>query len=344
MDLILHIGTEKTGSTAIQEHLARHREDLLASRIGFPDFLDSNNHRALASVFIADSLDDDYLRARHLVEPAPRRRHRDKLLRALGRQLESLEGEVDRYLISAEHFHSRLLTPEEVRSFTDAVTPMFDRVRVICYLRRQDRMALSFYTQKLRAGYIPPTILPIANVRRRHPDLPPYFDFEALLDRWADAVGPEAVEPVIYSRASLIDGDVVADFYHRIGCPLPESAEPPRANESLSCAGQMALLAFNRAHGGDLESRSRCRPEREQLNRFLQSEARGPGILPSHAEAEEFLRAFAPSNGRIARKWFDRDELFPDDAGEYPEREAAPDWEAAAELLARFAMVGEGSR
>ncbi|CAN0605052.1 unnamed protein product, partial [Ectocarpus sp. 12 AP-2014] len=181
----------------------------------------------------------------------------------------------------------------EVQAFVDAVAPLFDGVRVICYLRRQDRMALSFYTQKLRGGFIPPSILPLANVRRKAPALPPFFDFESLLQRWAGALGSEVIEPVVYSKATLAGGNVVTDFYTRIGCLYPGEDDAPRANESLSCAAQMALLAFNRAKGGDLDSRNRARTEREALCKFLQRESTGAGVLPSHEEAAEFLDAFS---------------------------------------------------
>ncbi|MFT7288561.1 MAG: hypothetical protein ACI87W_002683 [Halieaceae bacterium] len=342
MRLILHIGTEKTGSTALQQHLAAHRDHLAGEGIVLADFLQGENHRALASAFMNDDLDDDYLRARGIVPAGARRKHREKLLRGLRDSLKRHRDVAHSYLVTSEHFHSRLLSDREVQRFTDSVAPLFDSVQVICYLRRQDRMALSFYTQKLRGGFIPPTILPVANTRRLHPQLPPFFDFESLLERWAGALGAAAIEPAIYSRSELRDANVVGDFYQRIGCTYPGDAARSMANTSLACSAQMALLAFNRAHGGDLESRSRVRDRRESLNAFLQRHASGPGILPSDAEAAEFLAAFEPSNRRVAQKWFGREQLFPADESEYPKRESTPDWATATALLAEFMALPTG--
>jgi hypothetical protein len=336
MRLELHIGTEKTGSTAIQEHLHGHREQLIEAGVALPLFLGSANHRALASIFVRDEQDDDYLRAQNVVAPERRAVHREKLLAKLERSIEQARRSADRYVISAEHFHSRLLAPGEVQHFARCVAPLFDSVRVRCYLRRQDQMALSFYTQKLRSGFIPPTILPILNVRRLHPSLPPFFDFESLLQRWADALPDASIEPAIYDRAQLEGGDVVTDFYAWLGVTKPGGGAPVRANASLSGAGQMALLALNRVHGGDLAARTRSRPLREDLNQFLQQRAQGPGVRPSRAEAQEFAAAFDASNRRVAERWFDRRELFPPLDGEYGDMVSGADWEQASVLLAEF--------
>ncbi|MEJ2523509.1 MAG: hypothetical protein P8080_11660, partial [Gammaproteobacteria bacterium] len=69
--------------------------------------------------------------------------------------------------------------------------PLFEEVRVRVYLRRQDELALSFYSQKLRAGFIPPSIMPLANLKRPRQ---PYFDFDALLSRWAAVFGEAIAE------------------------------------------------------------------------------------------------------------------------------------------------------
>ncbi|MEM1404578.1 MAG: hypothetical protein AAGG55_14670 [Pseudomonadota bacterium] len=335
MQLILHIGTEKTGSTAIQERLEGQRGDLADHGLLLPDFLNSSNHRALASVFMRNDLDDDYLRALKLVEPAARARHRDQLFR-------NLEAHVNRHpdaralVISAEHFHSRLLHQDEVNAFADRIKPLFDDIKIICYLRRQDHMALSFYTQKLRAGFIPPTILPVPNIRRLRPALPLFFDFEALLERWSVAFGDAAIEPAVYARSALIGGDVLHDFFARIQFPLAAEDEDAKANQSLSSAGQMALLAFNRERGGDLPERTAARDERERLSAYLQRHAAGKGVTPSVEEATEFLAAFDDSNRSVARRWFEREELFPADLGSAGECVVAPDHDGAEALLRLF--------
>ncbi|MEO0437601.1 MAG: hypothetical protein AAF098_11905 [Pseudomonadota bacterium] len=337
MRLHLHIGTEKTGSTALQSYLAAHREVLAAEGVVMPDFLESSNHRALASVFMRDEQDDDYLQAEGISAPAARAKRRKELIKALKLQLRRAKASHRVMIISSEHFHSRLLSQAEVTSFCKAIFPLFKGVKVTCYLRRQDLMALSFYTQKLRGGFIPPTILPIRSVRLHRPELPPFFDYLSLLERWESAAGTEAIEPVVYERSSLINGDVIQDFFARIKCKYPGNGRQKTLNSSYSAAGQLALLTFNRLHAGNQELRAQSQEVRLRLDQFLQESAPGDAVLPSREEADEFMQAFVDSNRRVARKWFEREELFIEPGPSYPENDTPPDWEKASLLLAKFA-------
>ena len=49
MELYLHIGTEKTGTTTIQSFLAANRDLLKRNRILYPRAPGEQNHRALAA-------------------------------------------------------------------------------------------------------------------------------------------------------------------------------------------------------------------------------------------------------------------------------------------------------
>ena len=336
MRLLLHIGTEKTGSTAIQEALQNSRTHLLKQGYALPAFLHEANHRALACAFISDAESDDFLRAQGLLDGADRAAFRDQLLESLAADLRSLESRAHSYVLSSEHFHSRLRSVEEVEYFARRVLPLFSSVRILCYLRRQDRLALSFYSQKLRDGYVPPSILPLQNLERWAPRLPPFFDYEALLDRWETACPGATIQPRIYSSAALIGGDVVSDVFDWMACPAPLEVDPMRANVSLSSAAQSALLAFNRAQGGDIPGRSRTQALRGRLSAFLEQRESGRSRLPSRREAWQWLQAFEAANHRVAQHWFGREELFDDNLEDYPEEETRPDWERAATLLAEF--------
>lgn len=57
---LLHIGTEKTGATTIQEFLRINRKALLAMNIHMPDFLGIGNHQWLPNLFQEDSFDESF--------------------------------------------------------------------------------------------------------------------------------------------------------------------------------------------------------------------------------------------------------------------------------------------
>ena len=290
---------------------------------------------------MGDAESDDYTRLHGLDDAETRAPWRSSFLAAFEEEVRNCEAGV--FVISSEHFHSRLLKSSQVASLAAFLGPLFDDIRVRVYLRRQDELALSFYSQKLRAGFIPPTILPLANVRRPRRAPPPYFDFHALLCRWADAFGEHAVHPCLYDRAALHQGDVVSDFCHFAGLPLPDVMPPEPVNTALGAPAQAALLRFNECCAGDRDSRERHRPTRDALAAWLQVHGAGVSVLPRRTEAEEFYAAFAEGNGAVARRWFGRELLFNEDFSRYPEEPDPVDWERAASLLAGFAASVDAS-
>ncbi|KGE04731.1 hypothetical protein [Pseudohaliea rubra] len=340
MRAVIHIGTEKTGSSSLQAYLCSGAGELAVAGVHCCTSAGDGNNRALVTAFMDLEESDDYTRLHGLDDTETRAAWRAAYLEAFEAEVAACTA--DLFVISSEHFHSRLLAPAQVAALAAFLRPLFDDIQVRVYLRRQDELALSFYSQKLRAGFIPPTILPLANVRRSPRTPPPYFDFQALLERWADAFGEAAVYPCLYDRSLLQGGEVVSDFCHFAALPLLDVVLPSPVNTALSAPAQAALLRFNECCGGDRESRERHRPTRNALAAYLQAHGAGRSVLPARAEAEEFYAAFAAGNAAVARRWFGREQLFNEDFSRYPEAPAPVDWERAAALLAGFA-AGQSS-
>lgn len=338
MRLILHIGTEKTGSTAIQQHLVANRAAMAEGGAHLCESAGQANHRALVAAFMLGDFHDDFLRLRNLVEPASRDAWRAQLLEAFTAEVELAKADADVFVVSSEHFHSRLLEADSVAQLAAFLNPLFSDISVVCYLRRQDEMALSFYSEKLRAGFIPPEILPLSNLRRRQGALPPFFDFESLLDRWSEAFGPGRLSVQLYQADSLLNADVVEDFFQLADLGPPEIRLPSAANPSLCLAAQAALRRYNDICGGqDVAARDHHRPGRQALVAYLQEQGgQDRGQLPTREEAKAFYAAFAASNNRVAARWFQRAQLFHEDFSVYPEQPQTVDWETVASLFAGF--------
>ncbi len=338
MHCILHIGTEKTGSTAIQQFLHynsgkfKRQGAHLCTSVGKP------NNRSLPAAFMREDRNDDFLRRMNHKGIAGRRRWRRQLLKEFLNEVAQANKKSEVFIISSEHFHSRLQHLDEVRELFSFLEPLFSSISVICYLRRQDHLAMSRYSEAMRAGHVHQSPLP-AGARRAKGPLPNYFDFESLLNRWADAFGEENIQPHIYSKDTLLNGDVIQDFVQAAGLQLPQDSalKVGNANIALSAEAQTVLLGVNRKFR-ELECTESELRLRGSLVRYLQLNAPGKSRQPSAAEARQFYALFEPSNNAVARRWFGRDSLFDVDFSQYPESVPVVSAENVAELLAGFMM------
>ena len=330
MRCILHIGTEKTGSTSLQTALSVNRQHLSERGIFYSKEAGRLNSRALAAAFCHYS-SDDYLARLGIEDTTQHISWRDKLLDKIREEVGTAQTSHDTFLLSSEHFSSRLVSEEQIASLKSFLLTLFADFDVACYLRRQDRMAVSRHNEVLRAGFAEP-ILP--NVQTSD-SLPLLFDFEALLRRWSKLAGQSALKPRIYDKKALVDSDIVDDFSKTfLHTRLPE--RPLRqANVALSKPAQDALHMFNTAMGPS--TRQALSQARRKLSQYLEIHAPGQGRQPTSDEARKFYTLFKPGNDRVARTYFKEEILFPEDFdSEYPEIEDSKHHTGAQLLLQYF--------
>lgn len=333
---ILHIGTEKTGTTSLQAFLSANRAALEQNGFRYARFAGDDNHRALAAYASADSERDD-LRQRFEITSAAD-------LAGFRARLEAeAEAEIAAYpehtfILSNEHCSSRLITPEDIARLKALLDRLFSRVEIALYLRRQDRVAVSFYSTQLLMGSPEARLLPEGD------ELDFYYDYEALLARWAEAFGRARVHPALFEPESLTGGSVTEDFAARWG--LGGGLQPvARHNASLRPEAQALLDRLNAAFPPVIEGRAN--PLRGDLANVLAASHAGPGRRPSRAQVEAFLARHEASNDAVRRTWFpEREHLFDADFEGYPEHDSDPEPDFAtladmAGLLWRHARTAE---
>lgn len=312
MKLILHIGCEKTGTSSIQKALASDREAFSAGGILFPKLHGWTNHTEIAVAAMNPSRGDE-LQIRELTRAGCDNEEYRRRIRAMLRD-EIAAGGHDRLLISNEHCHSRLRRPVEVQRLADLFDGIADEITVIVYLRRQDRMAVSSNSTRLKVGGRGPIFPP-----EKPGVTPPYFDFEALLRRYSKVFGAGNIRVRIYERALLADGDVVADFYETAALGRPGKSVP-ELNTSVSAAQYRFLQKFNARF--PLLRDGKVNPERGPIYARIQNVLTGPPFRPARADAEAFYARFAEGNARVHRDYrpdLDRPTLFEEDFSSYPE-------------------------
>lgn len=341
MRCILHIGTEKTGSTAIQRFLHDHIDHLRERRVHVCQSAGEANSRLLAAAFMDEEKVDDILSALKHKNLKARRRWKSRVLKGFEKEVVKARKKCDVFVVSSEHLHSRLFSLAEVNELAEFLQPLFEKIEVICYLRRQDQMAVSRYSQALRAGHVLGASVPRGD-RIFEDHLPPYFDFKSLLERWADAFGESSVNPYIYSSSSLLEGNVVLDFLQKANMGIDIHSMPiaVHANSSLSLEAQTVLLGMNAALEKIDKTEGR-HPQYRSLVKYLDENAQGVGLRPEKAEAWSFYRAFESSNRAVANRWFGRDTLFDEDFSRYLDVKPEVNAEEVAALLAGFMLQEE---
>lgn len=206
MELLLHIGTEKTGSTAIQAWLDANDRGLAQSGIHVARCLGRPDHRLLAVHARTPGRPDEALLSPGSWAVEDAASIGAHLAAALADEVAAAEAaDCHLFVISSEHLHSRLPTAAEVNRVAALLAPLFDGIEVLCYLRPQAELHQSRLSVGVRALAHGPWVLEAFAAD------PAYYDYFALWQRWSAAFGEVTLVP--FRRV----GDVVQDFAARLG-------------------------------------------------------------------------------------------------------------------------------
>lgn len=306
---ILQIGTEKTGTTTLQAFLARNRDLLAARGVLYPRFPGEMNHTGLAAYAMEADRADALRDALGLRGPAGVEAFRRRFEAAAAAEL----GDAGTVVFCNEHCHSRLKTEAEVARLRALLAPHFDRIEVAVYLRRQDQVALSLYSTRLKSGGTGTDILPRCDPRD------PYFNYDVLLRLWEGVFGRDHLHPRLFERSELVGGDVVRDFLAAWDLGSPGEYRPvANLNESIRPEAQDFLRRVNAhlAPVGDLPVEVVQGPLAAALAQLMP----GRGARPARAEAEAFQARYREANEAVRRRHFPhRAALFDEGFAAYPE-------------------------
>ncbi|MEA3445691.1 MAG: hypothetical protein U9R19_13310 [Bacteroidota bacterium] len=314
--VVLHIGTEKTGTTTIQEFLQINRELLAGSGFCFPKSIGNCNHRPLAVLCMASDRTNDFFRMKNFDESAARKKWKNELLKSFDAELQQLNQNIQTVLISSEHFSKLLNKIEGIQTLKDILQNWFDEIKIIIYLRRQDLLSTSLYNTICRTGNVTDEILPAISHR------PIYYNYRKLLENWSSVFGKENICPRIFETPDFYNSKLLSDFINHSG--IPEHLDytlPENKNISHSKTAQDVVQVFNQYFPKNLNSPLYAvhRKTRHKLLEQITDKYPGQGNKPLRNEAIDFYKQFVQDNQKLAREWFGRERLFSEDFSMYPE-------------------------
>jgi len=320
MKAIIHIGTEKTGTTTIQEFLNLNREKLLQQNIAYLKTPGLRNQRNLAVYAMTLDNIDNFIRAKELLSNERRREWCESFFNTFQEEITSLDPSVQCVIFSSEHFHSRLKSTEEVFRLRHLLEPFFNDFEIIVYLRRQDQLALSSYSTKLKFGSIDKTVF-----SEKIDSENKYYNYYTLIRRWEEVFGKNMTIR-IFDKDQFYSGDLLCDFMHIAGIkPDASFTTPGILNEKLSVEAQYLLLRYNQRYPRFKKDKLQKLNDQVRIEviQYLENRYKGKPFLPPRKEAQAFYNSFQQVNIRLANTYFNQNELFNQDFDFYPLSESS---------------------
>lgn len=322
MRLILHIGTEKTGTTTIQKFLYTNRSMLSRHRIVLSDFLDNPNNRKLPVYCQPDGVIDDYLRLRNIHTLKGKKAYLSGFPENLKTEIDTLSEHADTMIITSEHMHSRLTTKDSIERLKALLDPLFSDIQIICYVREQSALLKSLYSTAMKVGHT--TDFDMFAKECTPKSL--RYNYHLSLSRWADVFGQRAITVRLFDRSTFVDGDIRNDLLNTIQPELDISDfdfEGGEENASIGLFGLKLSQMINtklpkfRKDGSINVMRTRM------VARLVRSRVAGLGELTVQ-DADKIHEDFAPSNAAMASMFLDRNDN-PFALRAQPDNKALPD-------------------
>ncbi len=231
MKLILHIGTEKTGSTTIQNWLYENKVALGDNGFFLSSSLSTPNNRSLVHCF-QDEI-DEYYTTQGIKDLERRNEIRDRLLADFRAEVCAQSGARHTAILTSEHFHSRLTRPDEIDRFVDFARDVFSDILIVCYFRNQLALCRSKYSTAVRAWRTET----FEEYLLSNTEMAEYYDLHDLASRWTNAVGKDKVSFRNYDAIRKERRDIRRDFL--------EAAELDFIAESMSYASRSQNLGLS---------------------------------------------------------------------------------------------------
>lgn len=221
-NLILHVGTHKTGTTSIQSTLSTSADDLQKMGIdvyldgGWPSGIRGQNKAVTAN---ATGLAHCFIREDLLT---PKRAIAESSVLDPSNQIEQFnnfvsKSDADTIVVSSESF-CFLRKSTEMKELQKLFLPLFDNIKVIYFQRDVDEWRRSFISQVKR-------MVDINGFNRVKQSQKPfgdwYFDIDALHDFFIH-IGD--VQRLSYTQALREYGSVLPCFYDACGIDMPSGA------------------------------------------------------------------------------------------------------------------------
>lgn len=215
--IYLHIGTHKTGSTAIQKWLFAHKR--LLKRHGYGVYRGRHNRKNHVELYLgAMRYDRDSFRKQAM----PKVTFDERYTAAVARRVQRFVARTLReQLILTTEGLSLLRHADEVERLAQILGGGYDAIRIVLFLRNRDDYLNSYRAQlQKKKGRQPATDYGSALYVEDDTWL---TDYDGLIDVYAGVFGRDNLVVIDYDREMERRGNVIPSFLETIGFPVDEA-------------------------------------------------------------------------------------------------------------------------
>lgn len=250
MTAYVHIGTEKTGTTSIQEFLYINKIIIQKQNYFFAQSIGIKNHWDLAFLGYSLNKKDSYILNNSLWNFQAIKQHKKNIFSKIKDEVKFNH----KIIFSSELLQSRLTRKREiVKLYTFFKKIGFTNIKVICYIRDANEMLRSLLSEAIKWEEIDSFELKEEKEEYKLGYKKNLFHFHHIcnhkqtLQWWGEVFGKENLIVRLFDKNEFYQGDLLKDFIHSIGLEWDdEFIIPPKQNESLDLLGIDLLRRINK--------------------------------------------------------------------------------------------------
>ncbi|MEL7255349.1 MAG: hypothetical protein AAGL23_14320 [Pseudomonadota bacterium] len=322
MKLILHIGTPKTASTLIQNSLEANPKWLARHRLAYGQVLAPDaNHITL--FYACANRVHDFARDYGLNSMDELAAFRSTVADCIRQHQKQLGRKAHTMILSSENLTGNMQHPAEIARLKQFLSPHFDDIKIVVYVRRQDDAILSMYGEHMRRGFNNDPFREFVDICMG-PDSPTtYLYYRRELSRWVDVWGAENIIVRRFSPVDFIDGNIIADFLGIVlntWEPDLNGFIPSKDNNRGLSAPALEFLRRLHPHIAFIKD-GQPNPQRSLLTPYISQLPTRPRPVMAAGTARHIMRHFEPANTWLKNTFFAdlKGPFFPD-RPDHPDR------------------------
>lgn len=334
--LLIHIGMPKTGTTALQNFLLQNNDKLLKYGWCYPILSeDEMDTQDMSDIEACGNAYDIY----QALVSENNKQELDKGMEIVLKKLKEKN-----VIISTEG-----ISVDGIELFIGGIEKI-KKIKVVVYLRRQDREIESMYNQLIKGGNVYDTFEKFIESEE---NLKKWLGYLSKLDSISQIIGKENLIVRVYESQQLVGNDIVADFMSVLGIPLDKDEWKKNLKKNFAIEGN--ALEIKRVVNSAFGIKSFFNKENMEVDRDTKVNFNDIFIKLSGSfkksndefgffmtdKRKEFLEKFALENEQIAREYLNREDgiLFYDDKIDYSRYLVNQSTDFEADIIRIFTLM-----